>query len=115
MGAYIPIDFTSLGRDRLIEMLGTVIKERNEYLENLTATQTRCTELVEEHRPFLPLQRRMSAGRSKHPDGVAFRDITEEFLEFTRELGLFNEARSLDEVLDLATVCMRYYLGERSE
>jgi len=41
---------TGLGRDVLLRMIADLVKERDDLAANLTATQARCTELLEECR-----------------------------------------------------------------
>jgi len=43
---------TGLGRDVLLRMIADLVKERDDLAANLTATQARCTELLEECRAW---------------------------------------------------------------
>lgn len=46
-------DLASIGRLALEARLTAAERDRDDYLANLTATQTRCTELLEENRVLL--------------------------------------------------------------
>lgn len=46
-------DLASIGRLAIEARLTTAERDRDDYLANLTATQMRCTELLEENRVLL--------------------------------------------------------------
>jgi len=97
---------------RFLEQQGRTITELN---ANLTATQKRCTELLEELRnlrELKPLADRLHHARTKHPEGVWKHSLWEEFGEVGRALNRENQERVADELLDLATVAMRMRKGE---
>ncbi len=83
-------ELTGYGRDQLLALIAT-------QSDNLTATQARCTELLEELRllrELRPLAMRLRDARSKHPEGSHLGAVLEEVLEFTVALNDFQpEAR----------------------
>jgi hypothetical protein len=109
--------------DRILELK----VERDAYLENLTATQKRCTELLEENRalkltpPGLPdayadaicgLVAGLVRAREKHPNGANMYALMEEVGEVCRALRREGGDRVSEELMDVAVVAMRIWVGE---
>lgn len=132
-------DLTRTGRDELLVMVATlrhelakVQLERDAYLENLTATQTRCTELLGAWRAsrfvealglhpsygeiipaLVRLAGRVVTARMKHPGGAdGVRALVEEVGEVASAMRRESPERVRDELLDVAAVAIRMWLGE---
>lgn len=105
-----------------------VEEERAAFLTNLTAVQQRCTELVNAKRlsahfearrgdesAFLALAWNMTRARAKHPMGPdGMRSLAEELGEVAHAIRREGLDRAREELLDLATVSMRLYVGEHT-
>jgi hypothetical protein len=124
--------FESTSREH--KVLADVIRERDAYLANLTATQARANELLAENRAWrrlaahlggvsglgeeifaelLPLAERLIHARTKHPKGTdGWRSLNEELGEVAKAERHETPERVADELLDVATVAMRWRAGE---
>ncbi len=101
--------------DDLSKRLRAVETERNAYLANLTSTQSRCTELLLANRAIpdiAPLLEALTVGRAKHPEGANLTALAEEVGEVARAMRRETPERVREELLDVAVVAMRLYLGE---
>ncbi len=99
----------------LADELERTRKERDYYCDNLTEVQKRCTELKQQVRdqPGLDAFReRLAIGREKHPKGSALHHLVEEVGEVCRAMRRETPERVKDELLDVAVVAFRMYLGE---
>lgn len=64
-------------------------------------------------RSFIDLAKRMSKGREKYPRGCTVLSLLDEAGEFTHAVNKEEHlTRMRDELLDVAAVAMRLYLGE---
>ncbi len=116
--------------DELEQKLAAVRAERDAYLENLTATQQRCTELLLALRatklydelgyvvdqelavPLATLGGAIVRARTLHPNGCRYHALVEEVGEVARALRRETSEHVKEELLDTAVVAMRLFLGE---
>jgi hypothetical protein len=126
-------DLTGLGRDTIVNGLQSLhragaklLAERDAYFENLTTTQARCTELlamvrlsrfIEAHpeikAPLLDLAWAIDNARAKHPRGPdGIRSLAEEVGEVANAMRRETPDRVREELLDVAVVAMRLFMGE---
>lgn len=131
---------SGMGRDALLGRL-IEVEEHNATLEverdaavalasasneNLTHVQRRCTELlstdrlarfIEKHpksiEPLLDLAWALDRARGLHPEGASELALLEECGEVARAHRRETPDRVREELLDVAVVAMRLYLGER--
>ncbi len=96
-----------------------IVRERDAMLVNLTSTQARCTELLEEARTlrrfgasFDKLTARIGEARRKYPQGPTLRALIEEVGEVASAMTREGPERVKDELLDVTCVAMRLYMGE---
>lgn len=102
--------------------LASVTKERSAYLENLTATQARCTELLVENRAlhaqaaaFATLRDNIRRAQSKHPWPNSAGHRAAMMLALAEEVGKLakemleggSDERIKAEAIDVATVAIR--------
>lgn len=114
--------------------LAQVAFDRDAYLENLTRTQAQCSAIERENRAWrrlvahlsgvsdlwdeafsdlLPLVEAMRRARAKHPFGATALALFDEVGEFAHAVNKDEgTARVEEELLDVAVVAMRLYLGE---
>lgn len=126
---------TGTGRDELVKLIADLAADLHherdmlrKVSENLTSTQRRCTELVQldrlarflEQHPALEgyltdLSWAIERARALHPEGASELALLEECGEVARAHRRETPARVREELLDVAVVAMRLYIGERSE
>lgn len=126
---------TGVGRDELVKLISDLAAELHDdrtmlrkVSENLTATQRRCTELVQldrlarfleanpELQPVLvDLAWAIERARALHPEGASELALLEECGEVARAHRRETPERVREELLDVAVVAMRLYIGERVE
>jgi hypothetical protein len=111
-----------------------VERERDAYLENLSATQCRCNEILAAYRAskfvdgrlegtmddrlweaMLVLAGAIVRARDKHPRGPDYRSLLEEAGEAAKAQRYESEERERADLLDTACVALRMWLGERCD
>ncbi len=98
-----------------------VIEERDEaradaagYLSALKRMTDRYESLVSDRAAMMALTDRIGHARRKHPEGASLGALGDEVREVGYALVHEGPIRMRDELLDVATVAMRLYLGEGS-
>lgn len=122
--------------DRLLKTNEKLIEERDAYLANLTAVQARCTELEQAFRSskfvehlegaetslltrdairslmaLSVLNEAIWRARERHPEGCDLRALVEEVGEVADAMRRAPD-RVRAELIDVATVAMRLFMGE---
>jgi len=108
-------DRTGTGRSGLLSEIHQLERDLDSYLANLTSTQSRCTELLleaRECRKHEALAVAIDRARKLHPEGCNLTSLFEEVGEVARAVRRESPDRVRDELLDVAVVAMRLWMGE---
>lgn len=111
-------------RDALGRLMARAEMDRQTLHETLSVTQAHCARQLDELRGWraselAPLAARMAHARQAHPEGSDLTSLVSEVGEVAR--AMYAEApdqardRARDELLDVAAVTMRLYLGETKQ